>query len=287
MFAFKSVCIVFALFIVHGAHAVDHIRMHSPVLGEDKRKMHKDEVLRRALEISEQNFGTFTLDFVNIEIPTARALRVIETGKLINVFIAAANDDWDNIATPIKIPVRFGQLSYRLLLVNKNNLDKFKAIDSLSDLKELTGGLQKGWALHDIFKKANIKMITGSNFEGLFLMLNSGRFDYLPRAIYEAYDELENREGILNNIVVEPTLALYIPTVSYVYVSNESPRIVKRLEYGLEQMVKNGELKTLFNKYYKEDIIRANLQNRKIIRIENSYFSKQDAFVDRNLWLQP
>ncbi|AZQ84348.1 ABC transporter substrate-binding protein [Colwellia sp. Arc7-635] len=287
MFAFKSVCIVFALFIVHGAHAVDHIRMHSPAVGEDKRTMHKDEVLRRALEISEKNFGTFTLDFVNIELPTARALRVIETGKLINVFIAAANDDWDNIATPIKIPVRFGQLSYRLLLVNKNNLDKFKAIDSLSDLKKLTAGSQKGWALNEVLKDTDIEVVTGSNFEGLFLMLNNQRFDFFPRAIYEAYNELENRKNILNNIVVEPTLALYIPTVSYVYVSHEVPQIARRLEYGLEQMVKNGELKTLFNKYYKEDIIRANLQNRKIIRIENSYFSKQDAFVDRNLWLQP
>jgi hypothetical protein len=283
MFAIKSVCIVFALFIVHLAHAVDHIKMHSPAVGEDKRAMHKDEVLRRALEISEKNFGSFTLDFVNIELPTARALHVIKTGKLINVFIAAANDDWDNIATPIKIPVRFGQLSYRLLLVNKNNLDKFKAIDSLSDLKELTAGSQKGWALNEVLKDTDIKVVTGSNFEGLFLMLNNERFDFFPRAIYEAYNELENRKNILNNIVVEPTLALYIPTVSYVYVSNEAPQIARRLEYGLEQMVKNGELKTLFNKYYKEDIIRANLQNRKIIRIENSYFSKQDAFVDRNL----
>ena len=115
-------------------------------------------------------------------------------------------------------------------------------------------------------------------------MLNNDRFDYFPRAIYEVYDELENRQNILKDIVVEPTLALYIPTASYVYVSHEKPRIAQRLKYGLQQMVKNGELKVLFNKYYKEDIIRADLQNRKIIKIKNSYFNKQDIFIDRDLW---
>lgn len=284
MFAIKLAYIICALFILHVAHAVDSIKVHTSALSEDKRRMHKDEVLRRALEISKKSYGTFTLEFVNIELPTTRALRSLETGQLINVFIAAASNKWDNIAIPIKIPVRLGQLSYRLLLVNQSHLDKFKAINSLADLKKLIAGSQKGWTLNEVLNAADIDVVTGSNFEGLFLMLNNDRFDYFPRAIYEVYDELENRQNILKDIVVEPTLALYIPTASYVYVSHEKPRIAQRLKYGLQQMVKNGELKALFNKYYKEDIIRADLQNRKIIKIKNSYFNKQDIFIDRDLW---
>ena len=86
-------------------------------------------------------------------------------------------------------------------------------------------------------------MLTSSDFEGLFQMLNSGRFDYFPRTVYEAYNELENRSDVLNNIVVEPTLALYIPSKSYVYVSNNAPRIAQRLEYGLKIMKKMVSLK--------------------------------------------
>jgi len=281
MYVIKIAFIAFA--ITPKAHAIDHIKMHSPTVGEDKRTMHKNEVLIRALEISKQIYGSYTIDFLNVKLSTARALRVIKKGEMINVFIAAANDHWDKFATPIKIPIRFGQLSYRLLLVNKSNLDAFKAIESLSDLKQLTAGLQRGWALNDIFNEVNIEVLTSSDFEGLFQMLNNGRFDYFPRAVYEAYNELENRSDVLNNIVVEPTLALYIPSKSYVYVSNNVPRIAQRLEYGLKIMKKNGELKAIYNQYYKEDIIRANLSNRKIITIENPYFSNQKESIDVNI----
>jgi hypothetical protein len=278
---------VLTLVIINKSYAVDIIKMHRPILSEDKRSEHKHEVLVRALEISEQDYGPFTLEFVDVDMTTTRALRSIDTDKIINVFIAAASNDWDSIATPIKVPIRLGQLSYRLLLVNKSNLDKFKTIDSLTELKELTAGVQQGWTINDVFKTTNIKTVQASNFEGLFFMLENNRFDYFPRAIYEAYNELKNRQNIFKDIVVEPTLALYIPSASYVYVSKNEPKIANRLEFGLQKLAKSGELKALFNKYYKEDIIRANLQQRKIIKIKNPYFNEQYIMNNSELWVKP
>ena len=100
-------------------------------------------------------------------------------------------------------------------------------------------------------------------------MLKRSRFDYIPRAIYEAYDELESRQPDLKNIVVEPTLALYLPMATHIYISPQEPRIARRLEIGLRKLIANGEIKTILDKYYAEDISRANLKNRRIIKISN------------------
>ena len=283
MYLIKLTCVLFILVITNTSYAIDNIKMHKPILGEDKRSLYKDEVIQRALAISESNFGPFTLEFINIDMTTMRALHSLKVDKMINVFIAAASTEWDRVATPIRIPIRFGQLSYRLLLINKSNLEKFALVNSFDDFKNLIAGLQQGWTINNILHKSNIETVIGNNFEGLFLMLNKNRFDYFPRAIYEAYNELDDRINTLENIVVEPTLALYIPMVSYIYVSTDELTIIKRLEYGLQTMLENGELKNLFNKYYKEDVERANLKDRKIIIINNPYFDEQGLVENKLL----
>ncbi|MGJ8680944.1 MAG: hypothetical protein ACSHXM_11445, partial [Paraglaciecola sp.] len=115
-------------------------------------------------------------------------------------------------------------------------------------------------------------------FEGLFQMLEKQRFDYFPRAIYEIYNELETRKSSLENVVIEPTLAIYLPTETYVYVSPTAPRIADRMQQGLNMLLKSGELKRILVKYYSDEIARANLANRKIIKIENSQIKNPVSF---------
>ena len=53
------------------------------------------------------------------------------------------------------------------------------------------------------------------------------------------------RKLITKNVVIEPTIALYISTHSYVYVSPKNPRLYKRLEEGLTKLKTNEELEPL------------------------------------------
>jgi len=151
-------------------------------------------------------------------------------------------------------------------------------------LKKFRVGLQSDWITTKIFKELGMNVITAHNFEGLFLMLDKQRSDYIPRAIYEIYDEFNNRKTKLNNVVIEPTLALYLPMVSYVYVSASAPNIAKRVNSGLQKLARTGELKNIFNKYYEEDVRKANLKNRRIIEIINPYFNDQDLLKDQTLF---
>jgi hypothetical protein len=274
------VCIFFLGFILE-SKASDTIRMLKPILAADKRADHKDEIITRALELTVPEFGPFNFKIVNVDMTPGRALSATKNGELINLFIAPHNEIWDKGTIPIKIPIRQGLLSYRLLLIHKRDLKKFENVENIDDLKVLIAGLQGHWVTTKIFKDLGFNLQIGNNFEGLFHMLDRGRFDYFPRAIYEIYDELNSRKSELPNILIEPTLALYLPMKTYVYVSPKAPRVAKRMESGLSQMLANGDMKAILEKYYGEDISKANLKNRRIIKIENTD-RKDDENMDED-----
>ena len=245
------------------SYSVDVVKLQSQQMSENK-SAHNTEVIRRALEITEAEYGPFKLEIVNLTMSSASEL-------------------WDKHNIAIRLPVRQGLLSYRLLLVNKADLPMFEKINSLKELNNFTAGLHKGWLTTEIFKLNNLSVTETGHFEGLFLMLNRRRFDYIPRGIYEIYDELNARQTMLRDIVVEPTIALYIPTSSYVYLSPEDTRLAKRIDTGVRKLITSGELKAIVKKYYANDINRANLNGRKIFEIENPYFNPKDKLNFNNL----
>ena len=130
-----------------------------------------------------------------------------------------------------------------------------------------------------------MKLIGVDHFNGLFLMLKKDRFDYIPRGINEVYDELLTRKSSLEGVVVEPSIALYIPTSTNFYIAKTEPRLAKRLEIGLKQMLESGELKDILYKYFAKDIKRANLSERKIFTIENPYHSKNNKADEKHYLL--
>jgi ABC-type amino acid transport substrate-binding protein len=256
--------------------AADTVRILKPPVEQEKRTLHKQEVILRALQVTEPEFGPFSINSFTVDMTPDRALQYIEEGKIINTFIVPKIQEWEAFATPIKIPIRLGLLSYRLLLIHQEKLSLFKEVKTFEQLSQLTAGLQADWLTTEVFNKLNMKVMEASNFEGLFLMLDKSRFDYLPRAIYEVYDELQIRQNNLENVVVEPNIALYLPMFSYIYVSKNEPRLSKRLQLGLEKLLESGEMKSMLDKYYKEDIDRANLKQRTIIQIPNPNFTDED-----------
>ncbi|MDO6444477.1 hypothetical protein Q4493_01690 [Colwellia sp. 1_MG-2023] len=265
-------------------YALDTVRFLKPTKGHEKRTLHKDEVILRALQLTEPEFGDYKIDTFTVDMTPSRAQQYIKEGKVLNTFINPSNKEWDKHAIAIKIPIRLGLISYRLLLVNKANLPAFKEVKTLEQLSQLTAGLQSSWVTTKVFNELEMSLVKSHTFEGLFLMLNKQRFDYLPRAIYEAYDELNIRKERIKNVVIEPNLALYLPMVTYIYVSKTEPRLARRLKLGLEKLLASGELKTILDKYYEEDIKRANLKNRTIIEIPNPNFTDQTVLEENLYW---
>ena len=260
------------------SYSIDIVKLHRQDMS-DKKVAHNIAVVRRSLEVTELEYGAFQLDLVNVEMSVNRKLISTKNGEIINAVIIPASQDWDRYNIPIKVPVRLGLLSYRLLLINKADLPKFERITTIEQLNVFLAGLVDGWITTEVYKFNKMKFLETGHFEGLFLMLAKNRFDYIPRGIYEIYDELSSRQPLLQDIVVEPTLALYIPTSSYVYVSPSEPRIAKRIELGLNKLLTSSELKTILYQYYAQEIKRAKLAERKIFKIKKPYHNKSDIHL--------
>lgn len=271
-----------AIFFSFKLHAVDIVKIKHQQLSK-KKSNHNVAVVKRALEITESEFGPFQLEAVNIKMTSDREIKVVKEGEILNATITPANSFYDQTLTPIKVPIRLGLLSYRLLLINKSDLPIFEKISTLEELKKVNAGLLHGWKTVGIYQFNDVDYIETQSYEGMFLMLNKHRFDYIPRASYEIYDELESQQAILNDIVVEPTIALRIPTLTYVYVSPKFPKLAKRLTTGLKKMSENGDLKALIYKFYESELKKANIPQRKVIKLESDYYNRHVNVKDEQL----
>jgi hypothetical protein len=216
-----------------------------------------------------------------------QARKQLQTGKIINVFIAVSNPDWESQTIPIRIPVRKGLLNYRLLLIHKNDLKVFEKINTLSELKRQTAGLLYGWSITQTMLEQGFRIKKGNNYDSLFQMLNSHRFDFVPRGVNEIFDEVKLREKTLKNITIEPHLALYLPAPSYIFVSPAHPRIAKRLKEGLELMIQDGSFDQLFHQYFDDDLAKAKLNERTILKLDNIYAPVGMPLDRPELWFTP
>lgn len=269
------------------ASAMDIVKLLAPQAGFDKKEAHKDAVIKRALEITRPEYGSYIIEKTNKSAVTGRALKMMQDGDLVNLCFRIANEEWHKNAIPIKIPIRFGVNSYRLLMVNKNDLGNFSKIQTLEQLKKIPVGLGRDWSISKVFRENNFHTIESSSFEGTFLMLQHQRFGYIPRGINEVFEELRMRKDTLTNVIVEPKLALEIKLATYIYVSSTQPDLAKRIEAGLKLMLTNGELRQLFDDYYLEDIQHANMHNRRIIKIDNPLFVDKELLDNPIYWLSP
>lgn len=118
-------------------------------------------------------------------------------------------------------------------------------------------------------------------------MLMHDRFDYFPRGINEVFDEIEQRHQELPDMVIEPTLAMYLSTPSYIFVSPKHPELAERIETGLRRMIEDGSFDEIFWKFHGENIKKADLNNRKIITLNNPLLTPETPFNEKQLWYNP
>jgi hypothetical protein len=69
-----------------------------------------------------------------------------------------------------------------------------------------------------------------------------------------------------------------------VYVSPKEPQLAKRLETGLLKLNETGEITEILLKYYKEDINRADIPNRRLITINNPFITGENKFNNHRFW---
>lgn len=270
-----------------GGHALDMVRLDLDFSPNDSRHLYPYTVLEHALEATLDTHGPYEISHCKMRMSRRRILAELIRGEQINVHIAATQPEWESETIAIRIPVLKGLLGYRLFLIREENLPIFEKIRTVDDLRQLRTGSGGQWTTTRVLRKAGFDVVTGSDYLGLFGMLNMKRFDYFPRGINEIYQELAEQKPEYPALCVEPGLALYFPTPSYFFISPKEPDLAERIQKGMETILENGTLDAVFKKHFADAIARADLKSRRILVISNPLLSPKTPLDRKELWYVP
>lgn len=268
-------------------HAVDVAKL--PIRHADT-KAYQMALIGEALSQSQEKYGPYNFITHLADLSSKRSF--IELNKpeqeYINMRVGITSREREENAIPIRLPIRKGLLSYKLLIINKKNINMFDEVKSLETLKTYRFGVVYDWVTAGIMHANNFDVIDVPSYHGLFRMLNAERFDYTVLGVNEAFPILASLKDENLNLMVAPNIALYINTPSYIFVSKSNPRLAERITWGLEKMIKNGRFDEVFEQYHQGYIDKVDLQNRTIISIPNPNLKLLVApppFERKELWL--
>jgi hypothetical protein len=245
--------------------------------GQFKEDVYYIALLKLALEHSKGEFGEYQLKKSVQPMYQGRALVEIKNNRNISVAWTMTSKEREQDVNPIRIPLLRGLGGYRIFLRKDDQQENFTNIKAETQLNSLLAGQGYDWPDSIILTDNNYQLITGPGHKTLFNMLQHGRFDYMPRALHEAWNEAKMFEGLQ----VESSIALHYPSPYYFFVSNDDPILKKRIETGLIAAEKNGSFQRLFDKHpiTRNMLLLAKLEERKVFRLKNSFMSRETQQV--------
>ncbi|NVJ91132.1 MAG: hypothetical protein HWE34_05720 [Methylocystaceae bacterium] len=276
------------LFFVGGivqANAMDVIITNPTKSQNDRRLEYPLALLHALMARTQQEYGPYEIKRFSKVISRKRALRNVVAGH-ITVFATPTLRDWEAQAIPVRIPIGKGILGYKLFLINRGMQSQFSKITMPEELKKFRfgGGLQ--WGSTQAFKELGFKVFGGTEYEALFEMLASNRFDCFPRGVNEIFTEYDQRHDLYPHMTIEQELAIYLPQPVYFFVSPGNVKLAERITAGLRALIAEGTLDKLFLQYYGDALAKANLENRRIFTLENPTLSEKTPFQQSELWLK-
>jgi hypothetical protein len=256
----------------------------------DTRYQYDWAVLRMAMDKTRASFGPYVIqEAADKMVPSRVEYEMQSPDGRLNLFVRSTSIDLEKRFLPIRIPVDRGLLSYRVLLVRATDLPRFAAVRDLDGLRKFSIGQGKGWADVKILRLSRFNVVEGNSYDGLFAMLTAERFDAFSRSIDEALAEYDLQHGTHPEIAIEPTLLLHYPLPRYFFVRRDAQgeQLSKRIESGLEMMVRDGSLANLFFQYKGDQIKRAGLDKRWILNIPNPLLPPETPLGRPELWYDP
>lgn len=215
-----------------------------------------------------------------------RAIRELAAGKAINLgwFSMSAADEAR--LRPVHIPVYRGLIGYRVLLIRKDRQPEFDKIDTLDQLRALTGGQGLGWVDAGVLRDAGLH-VDMATYDSLFRMTEAGRIDYFPRGVVEAWNELKARHAETPDLAVERHLLLLYRSDLIFYTSKHDERLARTIEAGLRAAYRDGSYMRLFDSQpcIQHAIEQARLAHRTVIYLDNRYLSEADRDIPSEYWM--
>ncbi|WP_294764579.1 hypothetical protein [uncultured Rhodoferax sp.] len=215
--------------------------------------------------------------------PQGAALGRLAAGTGVNVVWSMTSREREEQLLPVRIPIDKGLFGYRIAFVREQNRNILANVKTLDDMRAFAAGQGHDWPDTDILQSNGLRVTTSTAYDGLFPMLQAGRFDYFPRSVLEIWDEtaLASKQ----HLVVEDRVLLYYPTAIYYFVNKKDAALAQAIETGLNKAQADGSFDVLFLERFGEVIKRANLRGRTAIALNNPLLPPETPLARKALWL--
>ena len=261
----------------------------APESALDRRYEYHWAILREALEKTKAKYGPYVMQPSTFMTEKRQAYEMQNATGRLTVMYISTTPAFEHELLPVRIPVDKNLGGYCVFLIRKEEQNRFKSVKTLDDLRKFTYGLGLGWIDVTILRSNKLKVVTGSNYDGLFDMLANRRFDVFLRAAVEVLGEYDERKAKMPNLCIEDSLILYYPLPMYFWFPKtaEGRRMAERVREGMFQMIKDGSYDKIFFAYQGYKIRRLHLKNRRIFKISNPLLVPETPFGDKRLWFDP
>tara|TARA_R110002073_G_scaffold84612_8_gene201928 strand:+ start:31955 stop:32899 length:945 start_codon:yes stop_codon:yes gene_type:complete len=252
----------------------------------DQRNDYFIAVLRLALDKTHDQYGDYLLEESSQPLTQSRAIAMLSADDEVDVLWSMTSRLRETQMLPVRIPLLKGLMGYRLFIIRAEDEMWFKDITTLDQLRELRAGQGHDWPDAEILRSNGLHVETSVEYENLFRMLHAGRFDFLPRAINEPWEEVKARKEL--DLSIEKNLLLYYPTASYFFVSKNNPALAERLRTGLEKAIADGSFETLLLNHPINAFAlkNARMKERHMLKLVNPLLPAETPLERKELWWQ-
>jgi len=246
------------------------------------------ELLNMVLKRTEAGFGPYRIEKYTTPMSSARWNEMAIRGETINVMWSnIGHPDLNEKMIPIPIPADRGVHGYRVFLIRADRQAEFNQVRTLDQLRQFVMGQGANWGDIKILEHNRLPLITGTLYENLFPMLEAGRFDYFSRSVLEAPLEMDSFSSKYPDLRIENSLLLHYQFPVVFFVAKTEPALARRIQAGMEMMVKDGSLKTLFYRYFQKSLAGLKLKSRVVLELDNPYLPAFVPVSNRELWFDP
>jgi len=242
-------------------------------------------LLRLGLEKTVETHGEFEIVVENNSGYAQRdALRFLKEKKELYAVPTMTDDIRERIFIPVRIPLYKGLFGIRMMIANKSAMQEINLIENEDQLKSeiLTQGSE--WPDTQILKANGFKILEYVQKEDMINAIVNKKAVGYPRSIAEIFEEIElNRDKPLS---VFSSMYLYYPTAIYFFVQRTpaGKNLSERLETGLNKAIEDGSFDIVFNTYMGSMIEKADLKNKKMIRLSNPILPQQTPVKEKKYW---
>ncbi len=282
--------IIIALSLILGAcfvapsHA-QYLTLLGPQSAEDVSQSYFIALLDKAL--SQQGPNPYKFNVTNELGPTqGRTVQLLSSG-LIDVFWMGTSVDREKKFKAIKIPLFKGLLGYRVSIIHRQQVSRFDSLNE-SQFRKLIACQGEHWPDTQILLHNQYEVMPIARFELMFDMVDRGRCDYFPRAIFEGYGELEKAQARLPELTIYDNVILHYPFPIYFFVDKSRAELAAKIESGLEAMIDSGEHEALMKRHpmTRHLFPIEQWQNKTIFRLDNPFLDRKIDLTQERYWFQ-